>query len=174
MSTDIIDAEVIEDPIFTIEDETPITPRQQHIKELRDLLNLLEANPDLPMPADFGTSAWNSVTFYPETPVNAARLVKELGGRWEKNNPNNSEYDATYLRMKAKLGLELHVDVIVSREGVCEKKVVGTQKKKVQKVVVEQVTEEVYEDVDVIEFQCKSLMSLADQKVMDELESIAS
>ena len=170
MNHDIIDAEIIEE----IDLDTPLTPRQQHIKELRDLLNLLEANPAIGMPSDFGTSAWSRVTFMPSNAVDAANLVKALGGRWEKNDPNKSEFDATYLRMKAKLGLELHVEVLVSREGVCEKKVVGTEKKKVERVVVKQVTEEVYEDVDVIKFECKSLMSLADQKVMDALESIAS
>lgn len=161
----------------TVEDVTfdeMRTPRQQMIHELRLILDLLELRPDLPLPRDVGTSAWNPLSWYPADAPEAARLVKALGGRWEKNDPNKSEFDATYLRMKSKLGLELHVDVVVSREGVCEKKVVGTERKKVERVVQEQVTEEVYEDVDVIQFECKSLMSLADQKVMAELEGLAS
>jgi len=170
MSTpDIIDAEIVED----LEFDPDRTPRQQLLHELRGVLDLLEANPTLPLPNDIGRSTWSSLDWMPANPVEAARLVKALGGRWEKNDPNTSEFNASYLVMKAVLGQELHVQVIVSREGVCEKKVVGKERKKVEKVVQERVTEEVYEDVDVIEFECKSLMSLADQKVMDELEAAA-
>ena len=164
---DIVDAELIED-------EAPSTPRQQFLAELRGVLDLLEANPDLPLPSDIGQNAWSRLSWYPSSPVEAAKVVRALGGVWSKNDPNTSEFDATHLIMKAKLGLELHVDLVVSREGVCEKKVVGTERRKVEKVVQEQVTEEVYEDVDVIEFECKSILSLADQKVMDELEAVAS
>lgn len=151
-----------------------VTPRKQLLDEVRLILDLLEARPELPLPQDFGDSGWNALSWYPDSPVQAAQLVKALGGRWEKNDPNESEFDATYLKMKAKLGQELHVDLLVSREGVCEKVVVGTERKKVTKVVQAQVTEEVYADVDVIKFECKSIMSLADQAVMDELEAIAS
>lgn len=159
---------------YTIDAETEVTPRTQLLNELRTVLDLLEANPDLPLPRGSGKTAWDALTWYSSNPVEAAKLVRALGGRWEKNNPNESEYDAMYLRMRAVLGLELHVDVIVSREGVCEKKVVGTERRKVTKVVQPEVTEEVYADVDVIEFECKSLMSVADQAVMAELEAVAS
>lgn len=167
---DIIDAEVIED----IEFDAPLTPRQQLLSELRDVLDLLERNPELPLPNAIGKNDWDHLRFYPTNAKSAANLVKALGGHWTKNDPNASEFNAQYLDMKAKLGLELRVEVIVSREGVCEKRVVGTEKKKVKKVVVAEVAEEVYEDVPKIEFHCKSLMSLADQKVMDELAAIAS
>jgi hypothetical protein len=164
--SDVFDAEVIEDE--------PVTPRVQLLNELRQVLDLLEANPDLPLPRGVGESKWSSLSWMPSGPVEAAKIVRALGGRWEKNDPNKSEYDATYLRMQAKLGLELNAEVVVSREGVCEKKVVGTERRKVERVVQPEVTEEVYADVDVIEFECKSIMSLADQKVMAELEAIAS
>lgn len=166
----IEDAEIIED----LEYDEAATPRQQHLRELRGLLELLEANPLLPLPHNIGRSVWDELTFYPEDPVEAARLVKALGGKWTKNDPNASEHDATYLRMHTKRGRELCIYLVVSREGVCEKTVIGTEKKKVERVVQERVTEEVYEDVDVIKFECKSLMSLADQKVMDQLEAVAS
>jgi len=167
---DIIDADVIEEDIFF---DGPVTPRQQLLKEIRGVLDLLEANPDMELPQNLGKSSWDRMEWYPSSPVAAAKIVKALGGRWEKNDPNKSEFDASYLRMQAKLGLELYARLVVSREGVCEKKVVGTERKKVERVVRERVTEEVYEEVPVIEFECKSLMSLADQKVMDELEASA-
>lgn len=168
---DIIDAEVIdEDVIF----DEPLTPRQQLLHELRGVLDLLDAHPELELPQDIGRGSWSALSWHPSSPVEAAKIVKALGGRWEKNDPNKSEFDATYLRMKSKVGLELHVDLLVSREGVCEKKVVGTERRKVERVVQQEITEEVYADVDVIKFECKSIMSLSDQKVMDELESVAT
>lgn len=168
-NTGVIDEEII----VEAEADDPLTPRQQFLRELRGVLDLLDANPELPYPNSIGNSEWSSLSWYPNDPLEAAKIVKALGGRWEKNDPNKSEHDATYLRMKAKLGLELHVDLLVSREGVCEKTVVGTERKKVERVVQERVVEEVYADVDVIKFECKSLLSVADQKVMDELEALA-
>lgn len=170
---DIIDADIVDEETIFIQPEA-LTPRQQHISELRRLLALLEARPDLPMPHYSGNSQWSPVYFYPANAKEAANLVKAIGGKWAKNDPKESEYNASYLVMKSVLDRETHVEVIVSREGVCEKKVVGTEQKKVTKVVVEQVTEEVYETVDKIEFECKSLMSLADQEIMASLEAIAS
>jgi len=167
---DIVDADVIEEDMFF---DGPLTPRQQLLKEIRGVLDMLDANPDIELPQNLGKSSWDRMEWCPSSAVAAAKVVKALGGRWEKNDPNKSEFDASYLRMQAKLGLELYVRIVVSREGVCEKKVVGTERKKVERVVQERVVEEVYDDVDVIEFECKSLMSLADQKVMDELEASA-
>lgn len=170
MSTDVIEADPIEAPTFTIEDERTVTPRQQLLFELRKVLDLLEANPELPIPFGVGESRWDRLHFFPANAREAANLVKALGGRWEKNDPRASEHDAANLIMEATLGVELNVRVHVSREGVCEKKVVGTERRKVQKVT----KTEVYEDVPIVEFECKSLMSLADQKIMDELEAGAS
>lgn len=170
MSADIIEADPIEASTVTLEGEQVVTPRQQFLYELRGILDLLESNPDLPLPQDVGASAWSRLSWYPANAREAATLMKALGGRWQKNDPHKSEFDATYLHMTSQLGRELHVDVLVSREGVCEKKVVGTERRKVEKVT----KTEVYEDVPVVEFECKSLMSLADQKIMDELEAVAS
>ncbi len=167
---EIIDADLGVD----ITDAHPVTRRTQHLNELRAVLDLLEANPELPLPHAMGKSQWNTLTWMPKNAMEAAKLVRALGGRWEKNDPNTSEFAATNLVMSALLGQQLHVAVIVSREGVCEKKVVGTERRKVEKVVQEAVTTEVYEDVPVIKFECKSLMSLADQQIMNELEAVAS
>ena len=164
----------MEEIIIEVDEPAEVTPRQVFLAELRHLLDILEANPELPLPYEVGESPWNALRWYPQTPAEAAKLVKALGGRWEKNDPKSSEFDATHLVMKAQLGRELHVRVTVSREGICEKKVVGKETKKVTKVVQPQVTQEVYEEVDVVEFECKSLLSLADQATMAELEAVAS
>lgn len=164
----------MEEIIIEVDEQAEVTPREVFLSELKSIITLLEQNPELPLPYEVGENAWNALRWYPSTPAEAAKLVKALGGRWEKNDPKSSEFDATHLIMKAKLGRELHVRVTVSREGICEKKVVGTETKKVTKVVQPQVTKEVYEEVDVVEFECKSLLSLADQATMAELEAVAS
>lgn len=164
---EVVDAEVIEGV-------EPVTPRQQQIADLRRLLDLLEANPDVPMPSYFGSSRYGAVRFFVGDPVEAAAVCKLIGGSWSKNDPNDSDYDADYLELRTVHGREVHVVVVVSRERVCERRVVG--KKLVKKAVVVQPerTEEQYVEVDEVEFECGSLLSAAAQLQMERLAAIAS
>lgn len=161
--------DIVTDPteIFIEED---ITPRQQQINELRRLVDLLEAQPELTWPYNFGSDKYSSITWYPGGITEAAALQRAIGGRWEKNDPNGSSHDASYLVLSRVLDRELHVRIIVSREKVCTKTVVGTEKKKVRKVVSEAVYEEVYEDVDKVEITCGSLLGAADKEALERLE----
>ena len=167
---DIIDAEVIED----IEFDAPLTPRQQQIAELRRIVDVLEANPDIDLPMDWGRSPFSEVTWYASDAVEAARICKAIGGPWSKNDPNAGDWNANNMRLRTKVDREIHVSVIVSRGLVCERKVVG--KKKVKKAVVVQAerTEERYVEVDDVQFECGSLLSAAAQLTMDRLAAIAS
>ncbi len=49
--------------------------------------------------------------------------------------------------------------VQTSRENVCEKKVVGTEKKTVSKLVTPAVYEDVEEDVEIVEWDCGSVLN---------------
>jgi hypothetical protein len=158
----IIEAEVIEDI-------TETTPRQEYAKSLHALADMLDANPAVPLPSGFGDSRWSPIRWYASNVQEAARVQRAIGGRWEKNDPNKSEYDADYLVLNRKLGEEVHVQIVVSREKVCEKTVVGTERKKVRKLVSEAVYEEVYETVDKIELKCGSLLSAADKAELEAL-----
>lgn len=148
--------------------------RSKHIQAIRDTLDILEANPELPMPWHSGSSEWRWMIFFPSSPRIAANLVKAFGGKFEKNDPKKSGYDAANLIMKGVNAAGLHIEVIISRNGICEKKVVGTKKQKVIKVIAPERTKEVEEDVDVVEFTCTSLLSLADQAVVDEIEALTA
>lgn len=147
--------------------------RQETIDGVRRMLDVLEANPNIPLPSYLGQNHYERVQWYVASPIEAARLVRALGGKWDKNNPKDSEYDAEYLVMIATIWDTTSVRVVVSREGTCEKKQVGTTRQMVTKEIVPAQTEFAYEDVPVYEYECKSIMSLADQALMDELESLA-
>lgn len=152
----------------------PTDERAAYFAAMRKLLDLLEEHPELPTPHWFGSSEWDRLSWYPGTPRAAANLVKALGGRWSKNDPKTSEFAAGHLVMKAALDDALFVELTVSREGVCEKKVVGTERVEVEKIITPAVKATVTEDRDVIEFECKSLLSLADQELLADMEAIAS
>lgn len=168
-SLDIIDAEIVEDPTEELHFAKPITARDQRLAELRWVLDKLENNPDIPMPHTLRTVVW-----YPFDAREAATIAKRLGGKWDKNDPKSSDYNAEYMVLKRKVDMEVTLDIIISRGTVCEKKVVG--KKKVKKTVVlqEAVTEEQYVDVDDVEFECGSLLTAAAKLDMGRLEDIAS
>jgi len=157
---------------ITIEPEA-ITERQQTISELRHLLDLLEADDQIPFPHGWGANRWDAVTFFPQNPVDAARIVRAIGGAWSKNDPNKSEYAALNLVMDGLIDRQVEVHLVVSRNGVCEKRVVGKRTETVREEVQPALYVAVEKEVDVIEFDCKSLLSVADQHIVAELEELA-
>lgn len=163
---DVIDAEIVEDEPITIE---PIarTDREQRIFELRSLLEFLEANEDIPLPYSM-----NEVKFFNiHTPQDAAKLTKRMGGAWKKNNPNSgNDFDAQYFTLSRKIDRLVSVDLAISRGLVCDRKVVGQELKSVSVTT----TTTVEKLVDVVEFECGSLLSAADRDSMAELEAVAA
>lgn len=102
--------------------------------------------------------------------TDAAKVLKTLGGKWAKNDPNNGEWDAANMVMKSE-AMGVRLTIVLDRGAICEKKVVGT--KEVQKkVVLSEETRTVKEDV--FEYECKSLLSAAQQVEMDKLAELAS
>lgn len=170
---DIIDAEVVEDESIHIA-PVALTPRQQQIKELRAFVEMLAANDDVPLPYSWGKSKYSNIQFYLTDARQAANVVKAIGGKWAKNDPNASDNDASNMILSKILDREIHVAVQVSRGLVCERKVVGTEKKKVKKLVSEAVYEEVYDDVEKVEYECGSLLTAAAKLDMAQLEKAAS
>lgn len=161
-----------EEDVITIEPES-LTPRQQFIDEMRRVLQVLEDDPTLPLPDGIGSSRYSPLSWYAGSTKEAARVVRALGaGGWSKNDPNKSEHHATYLIMEKLVERELYLRVMVSREGICEKKVVGKKTEKVRRLVQEAVYEEVYEEVDDVKIECGSLLSVASKQEMSELEEM--
>ena len=163
---DVIDAEIVEDEPITIE---PVarTDREQRLFELRSLLDFLEANEDIPIPYSM-----DEVNFYNiQTAQEAANLTKRMGGKWKKDNPRSgNEYDEQYFTLHRNIDRLIRVGIILSRGVVCERKVVGQELKTVEvttKTTVEKL-------VDVVEFECGSLLSASEKASMAELEAVAS
>ena len=161
---DVIDAEIVEDEAITIE---PVarTDRQQRLFELRSLLDFLDANEDIVIPWSL-----NEVNFHNiHTAQDAAKLTKRMGGKWKKNNPRSgSEYDEQYFTLHRKIDRLVPVGIVLSRGVVCERKVVGQELKTVEvttKTTVEKL-------VDVVEFECGSLLSASEKASMAELEAL--
>lgn len=166
---DIIDAEIVEDKTEEIRFAAPITARDQKIAELQWLLNTLSANPDMPMPYNLSTVQW-----YPSDAIEAAKVAKALGGKWNKNDPNESDYDAQYMVLKRKIDAEVTLNITISRGQVCERKVVGTKRVKKSVVVQQEITEDQYVEVEDVEFECGSILSAAARLDMERLAAIAS
>lgn len=158
----VIDAEVVEDI-------TETTKRQEYVRGLRMVAELLEAHPEISAPHGFGETEWGHATWFAGSVGEAAGIQRAIGGRWEKNDPNTSDYNSEHLVLTRKLGEEMYIRLIVSREKICEKTVVGTERKVVRKLVSAAVYEEVEEDVDKVEIKCGSLLSVADQTVLERL-----
>lgn len=135
--------------------------RQQTIDLLRLMLDALEADESLTTPYDFGFGAWSAVKFYPDSLDEVRALVKAFGGRWDKNDPNKSEYDQQYATFKANLN-GLKVSIIIARNKTCEMVQVGTKTVKQEVVKVPAVS--VVEDVEVpdYQFKCEPLFSRED------------
>lgn len=142
------------------------TDRQQRIFELRQLLNFLEENEDIPLP-----SSMDEIRFFNiSTPQEAAKLTKRMGGKWKKNDPNSgSSWDANYFTLQRKIDRLVDVELAISRGLVCDRRVVGQELKNVEVTT----THTVAKLVDVVEFDCGSLLSSADKASMAELEALA-
>lgn len=102
--------------------------RDEYIAGLRELADLLERTPELPLPTmDF---EW-AVHYYGSTDAEQraalANIRRLLPGPLEENDPNSgSGYDESYYQLKGNIGA-LPVDVWASRHSVCRRVIAGTQ-----------------------------------------------
>lgn len=131
--------------------------RAEYINGLRAFANLLENNLDLPMPTH-GGGRYNPLQWllfnHPEQNQkdDAALIVRAIPGPWEKGTLTDEMFRAS----GSVCGLFL--EVIVKRDVVCKRTVVGT--KKVTKKVVVKTRDEVV-DEEIVEWDCGSLLSPA-------------
>jgi len=160
MSTD--DEEIVIDDQLASEGQE-LSPTMEKIRQITEVLVTTERvglNLPYTIHPTNGEIAW-----YPSV-EDAVKIAKGLGGKWDKNDPSKSTYDADWLVMSQKRGV-LNLKLIVSRGQVCERKVVGTERKKVTKYV----EVEVEELVDIVEYDCGSLYSAAEKAAMARLEN---
>jgi hypothetical protein len=130
--------------------------RQEYIEGLRKLADLLEATPELPIPAIYDTAVkWHEWNFAAEV----ARLSSLIPGTMRKNDPSEDWYNATYYELASaeKLG-PFTLTVVSYRSTVCEKVQTGTKTVKVP--AVEAAPAHVKE-VPVFEYVCSPLLAKA-------------
>jgi hypothetical protein len=137
--------------VSTRDDQGPDS-RAQKIAGLRQLADALAANPDMPLPY-FGSSQplpW----YLLDDKDAAATVVRALPCAWKK------DVDDIGLRLAATVGGPdgLKVEVVVKRDAVCTRRVVGTEIKKVTKVITPAVMEEVEEPAEIIERICEPIL----------------
>ena len=105
------------------------TDRTAYTQGLRDVADLLDAHPDLPEPY---TSVYSSgsvdVQWYLEIhgldlagqKATAAKIVSDLGGKWDKTEIVDGRLDFEQSRDG------IHLRIAVARDAVCERVVIGT------------------------------------------------
>lgn len=140
--------------------------RQQQIESLRKVLDVLEADPTLPLPYSVGKNQYDNLKFFTtsakEPLTEVRKLIRAFGGKWDKNNPKSGEsYDENYATFTATLE-GLHVQIIAPRTATCERVQVGTKVEKRPVTVQEAVIEVQDVEVPQYEFKCEPLFSNAD------------
>lgn len=135
-----------------------MSTRSEYISGLRKLADLLETQPDLPLPFDGGAenNASTRITFYllgdpRDVFVQAARALP---------GPLDKEVSGDTYRVVAHLD-GLHVQVVAYREDVCERVVTGTREvtKTVPDPMVTVPVVEVTETVEDVRWVCSPLLA---------------
>ena len=131
-----------------------MSARTEYVARLRKLADLLEATPDLIFPYNVSP---HEITFLPSGAAETAVTAKLLPSSWAKNDPNKSDYDATYYVLTGEwLGVKL--TIIESRKAVCERVRVGTERVTVP--AAEAIPETVVSR-PVYKWQCEPLLAKA-------------
>jgi len=139
------------------DDMTP-SPRQRYIEGLRLLASVLEANENLPLPYEGASTA---ITFHylggenpREAMAEAARLIPST---WRKEVSDESEKFPAYIDLVGNLA-GVKVRLVAFRDTVCKRVVTGTEDREVEEVVMPAVTRMVTKPVEVVEWDCGSLL----------------
>jgi hypothetical protein len=136
--------------------------RADFIKGMRALMDILEANPDLPLPYQGATTA---MTFHylggEDARRDLASAARLIPCSWTKHA---KEYDdgPAYLDLAGKLH-GVKIELTAYRDDVCERVVVGTEEREVEEVVQPAVTAKVTKRVEKVEWRCGPIMSALDE-----------
>jgi len=133
-----------------------VSARDEYINGLRAFANLLENVPELEIPthggqADSGDAIQWLLFGGPgteEQKTRTASIIRSIPGKWAKRDTGDL--------FRAHIDLfGLALEIVVSRDAVCERKVVGTRKV-IKQIPVKHETVEIEEDV--VEWDCGSLL----------------
>ena len=120
--------------------------RQAWIQGLRDIADLIEGTPEIPLPCEANFDVW----FYGEDAAAQMATVRRLiGGRFDKETTG----DGSYLWLRRHFGPHT-LDLSTPRETVCERVVLGTETVEIPDPQAPKVSVE----RDVVEWVCSPLL----------------
>lgn len=137
----------------------PPDERQQYIDGLRVLASVLEQHPGLELPAT-GTRMALKWNFWGDDARELmAATARAIPCEWRKDvTEESSEGVPAYFDLDGELGA-LKIRITAYRDAVCERVVVGTEDRPVERVITPAVTETVMERAEVVEWRCGSLLA---------------
>ncbi len=122
--------------------------RDEWLAGMRAFCDWLEEHDEIDIPEyGFGHNEFNVIDFYFEEKADIARWVRAIPGEVEK------EHSGAMFYANGRIG-GLHVRACVSRSEVCERVVVGTEKKVREQLPEGVEYEKVEYDADIIEWKC--------------------
>lgn len=152
----------------TRSDGTPRVPdeRQRYIDGLLMLAGILKNHPGVPLPyhghhCEITISEFLCVADPREALAAAARAFP---CDWRKG-----ARDDTYFDLIGQLG-GLKIKLTAYRDAVCERVVVGTEDRPVEKVITPAVTETVTEPTEIVEWRCGSLLAPRTAELADKAQ----
>lgn len=140
--------------------------RSEYTKGLRAVADLIDAHPDLPEPYTSVYSSGNiDVQWYlqihgldlAEQKTTAAKIVSELGGKWDKTELVDGRLDFDQV-----FDSGLRLKVAVARDAVCERVVVGTHEVTVPAmpaIPARDATTETVKTIEDVKWVCSSLLT---------------
>lgn len=138
--------------------------RARYIDGLRVLAAALEAHPDIPLPKTGVAGSPIALHFFsgPDPRADMAVAARALPCAWRKefSDPDPEGRWPAYLDLHGVIG-GLHILLTAKRDDVCRRVVVGTEEREVEEVVKPAKTRMVTKTVDVVEYDCGSLLAPA-------------
>ena len=128
--------------------------RQGYIAGLRQLADVLDACPDIPVPynGDDNHSPLLIGFHGASAREELAAAVRAMPCDWAK------KADDKWLNLRGQLA-GLHVEMYASREAVCTRVVAGTEDREVEEEVTPAVTRKVVRPVEIVTWDCGSLLA---------------
>jgi len=137
----------------TTEDTSEATLRQEGIDYLRDILDVLEKNPEIPNPFTASSiKLWDFNVGEDQDAKTLMRLARrEIGGHWDKSYDDHAGGD---MWLTQTVG-DVTVKIIVDRDAVCTARVVGKETVIEQRYPPGVQYVEVEVEKDIIEWDCE-------------------
>lgn len=140
-----------------------MTERADYIAGLRALADLLESTPELPLPTEPSAFEWQIGYKYPTNEAKRAGLAeiaRLIPGRFDKNDPAESDYNAKYFELTGRLAGIL-VRIWAERDAVCRRVVTGTRQVTEMVPAPDAPLVAVTKTVEDVEWRCEPLLAEA-------------